>query len=96
MLVILVVVAGMVGNVLPALSAEDDPAKQKDECLLITRECGYSAQSIQDKIERLKEEIAKGTTVYTADELRILKQKLYEVNKVLDLLGSKPPVEDRR
>ena len=95
MLVILVLMAGMVGNVLSVFS-EDDTAKMKDECLLITRECGYSAQSIQDKIERLNKEIAKGTTVYTPEELMTLKQKLEEVNKILDFLGSKPPYVDER
>ena len=91
--VILVFMAGMAGSVLPLSAEEDDTArkKEKDECLLITRECGFSAQSIQDKIERLKEEIAKGTTVYTPEELRTLKTKLEEVNKILDFLGSKPP-----
>jgi len=96
-LVILVLMMGIVGHVLPVLSEDNDNSMNKDECLFITTQCGNSAQSIQDKIERLKREIAKGTTVYTPEELRTLKQKLDEVNKVLDYLGSKPPyVDDRR
>ena len=93
LLVILFLMACMVGNVLPLLSEDDETAqkKEKHECLLISKECGLSAQSIQDKIERLNEEIAKGTTVYTQEELRVLKQKLEEVDNILDFLGTKPP-----
>lgn len=96
-LITLVLIAGMAGHVLPVLSEDDDIDKKKDLCLLITVECGHRAQSIQDKIERLKEEIAKGTTVYTPEELRSLKQKLDDVNKTLDFLGNKSPhVDDGR
>jgi hypothetical protein len=95
--VLLVLIAGIAVHVLPVLSGDDDNAKNKDECLLITTQCGTSAQSIQDKIDRIKREIAKGTTVYSPEELRALKQALDEVNKTLDFLGSKPPyVDDRR
>jgi hypothetical protein len=95
--VILVLMVGIAALVLPVFSGDDDNAKNRDECLLITTQCGTSAQSIQDKIDRIKREIAKGTTVYTPEELRALKQALDEVNKTLDFLGSKPPyVDDRR
>ena len=63
--------------------------QQKDECLLLAKSCGNSAVSIQDKIDRLKEEIAKGKTVYTTEELNNLKQKLDEVSKTLDFLLDK-------
>jgi len=63
--------------------------QEKDECLLLARRCGNSAVSIQDKIEKLKEEIAKGRAVYTAEELNNLKQKLDEVSKTLDFLLEK-------
>ena len=97
MLTTLAVVTGMAGSILPAFPGDEDSAKQKDECVLIARECGSSVQSIQDKIERLQGEIAKGTAVYTPDDLNLLKQRLDEVNKVLDMLGNKPPyMDDRR
>ena len=90
-LALLLLTAGMVGSALPAFPADDDAAPQKDECLLLARQCGLSAQSIQDKIERLQEEIAKGTAVYTPEELRRLKQKLDEVSRTLDYLGKQSP-----
>ena len=97
MLTTLAVAVGMAGSILPAFAGDEDSAKQKDECVLIARECGSSVQSIQDKIERLQREIARGTAVYTPDDLNLLKQRLDEVNKVLDMLGNKPPyMDDRR
>lgn len=96
MLVTLVLLVAVAGRVLPVLSEDSDVAGKKDLCVLIAVECGHSAQSIQDRIERLKEAIAKGTAVYTPEELRSLKQKLDEVNKTLDLLGNKPPYVDER
>lgn len=69
----------------------DDLPPKKDECLLIARNCGTSARSLQDKIEKLQEEIQKGKKVYTPQELRLLQQKLNEVEKVLDFLGDQPP-----
>jgi hypothetical protein len=93
----LALAAGMAGTILPAFPGDEDAARQKDECVLIARECGSSVQSIQDKIERLQREIARGTAVYTPEELNLLKHRLDEVNKVLDMLGNKPPyVDDRR
>ena len=63
-----------------------DPALQKDECLLYLVECDTRVHSIQDKIEKLNEEIAKGTKVYTNEELRLLREKLKAANRTLDLL----------
>jgi len=69
--------------------ALDRQKQQKDECLLTARKCGNTAISIQDKIERLKDEIAKGRAVYTPEELNSLQQKLDEVSKTLDFLLDK-------
>lgn len=69
-----------------ATDAPDQQRQQKDECLLTARRCGNTAMSIQDKIERLKEEIAKGRAVYTPEELDNLRQKLNEASRTLDFL----------
>jgi hypothetical protein len=63
--------------------------KQKDECLLVAKRCGISVMSIQDKIEKLKDEIAKGRAVYTPEELENLQHKLDDVSKTLDFLLDK-------
>jgi len=67
----------------------EQQTQKKDECLLVARNCGNTVMSIQDKIERLKEEIAKGRDVYTVEELNNLNQKLEEVNRTLDFLLDK-------
>jgi len=67
----------------------DQQKQQKDECLLMVRRCGNSAISIQDRIERLKDEIAKGRAVYTLEELNNLQQKLDEVSRTLNFLLEK-------
>jgi len=48
----------------------------KDECLLVARNCPPETGSIQNRIDRLNGEIAKGTDVYTPGELRVLNEKL--------------------
>jgi len=58
----------------------------KDECLLVAWNCAQSVDSIQQRIERLSNEIAKGTAVYTKDELNTLKRKLEEINKDLETI----------
>lgn len=91
MLVVAVLLFAGLGVTLPGFSEEDSERLRKDECLLIARNCGGSARSIQDKVERLHEEIGKGKRVYTKEELKVLKDKLDEVDRVLDFLGDKPP-----
>jgi hypothetical protein len=67
----------------------EQQTKQKDECLLVAKRCGIAILSIQDKIEKLRDEIAKGRAVYTPEELDNLKQKLDDVSKTLDFLLDK-------
>jgi len=56
----------------------------KNECLLVAKNCGTQVDSIQERIERLSGEIAKGTNVYTRDEMRRLERQLDEANKLLN------------
>lgn len=62
----------------------------KNECLLVAKNCGNQVDSIQQRIERIKGEISKGTDVYTNDELRRLYRQLDEAVKTLEneTLGS--------
>ena len=66
--------------------ASDQQNQQKNECLLLGKNCGHTVISIQDKIEMLNEEIAKGRAVYTSQELDILQKKLDDFNMTLDFL----------
>jgi hypothetical protein len=67
----------------------EQETQQKNECILLAVSCGNTIISIQDKIELLKEEIAKGRKVYSPDELNKLRKKLDEASKTLDFLLDK-------
>jgi len=53
------------------------------ECEMLLKNCAQETDSLQQKIARLNGEIAKGTAVYTVDELKTLDNKLKEANLIL-------------
>lgn len=61
-------------------------AQAKDECLLISKNCGTEVDSIQKRIKKLNTEIKKGKRVYSAEELKKLEQKLKEADDILKSL----------
>lgn len=65
---------------------DQEQQNQKNECLLLTRKCGDQLDSIQQKINRLRSEIERGTAVYTPAELKRLSDKLEDANKTLDAI----------
>lgn len=84
--VISIVATSVLLSATPLLAAEStmEQGSMKDECLLISMNCTNSVDTIQQRIERLNKEIAKGTNVYTEDELRNLKSKLDDAVRDLD------------
>lgn len=70
----------------PEAAAAPQSQSEKDECILNSKDCGDQAISIQSKIERLKQEIQKGTKVYTPKEVQKLKNRLRDAEDVLDEL----------
>ncbi len=74
-----------------AFAEETEMSKaQKDECLLISKQCKDETMSIQDKMQKLQAEIQKGKRVYTPEELKKLENKLNETQKMLDELLTGP------
>ncbi len=65
-----------------------NPAEQglKNECLLVSMNCGNQVDSIQERIDRIQIEIGRGTSVYTNDELKRLENRLDEANRTLNEL----------
>ncbi|HEY6839147.1 MAG TPA: hypothetical protein VI389_10415 [Geobacteraceae bacterium] len=63
---------------MPAFGAEKTASAGKDMCILYSQGCPCQMQTLQEKIASLKGEIAKGTNVYTHDELQHLRYKLNE------------------
>jgi hypothetical protein len=60
---------------------------EKNECLLVAKNCGDQVDTIQERIDRIKGEISRGSDVYTNDELRTLNRELDEANKTLEGLS---------
>ena len=60
----------------------------KDECLLVARNCPPDMSIVQNRIDRLNAEIAKGTDVYTPAELKVLNDKLNAAYEELNRTNS--------
>jgi hypothetical protein len=81
-------------SALPVIAAEEGMGTtmgqgqqgQKDECLLVARNCGDQVDSIQERIQRLQGEIARGTDVYSTNELNVLNDKLDDAKRTLDFI----------
>ena len=67
---------------------EDLLLPKKEECLLIAMNCQDNIYVLKQRIERLQREIDKGNAAYTADELRMLREKLHDANKALEFVIS--------
>jgi hypothetical protein len=48
----------------------------KNECLLVAKNCATDTSNVQQRVNDLRNEIAKGLKVYTPTELNILKEQL--------------------
>jgi septal ring factor EnvC (AmiA/AmiB activator) len=73
----------------PVIAADMTKA-QKNECLLASKGCKDTVDSIQQKIKKLQTEIKKGKKEYTADELNKLNAKLKEADELLNQMMSNP------
>jgi len=85
---LLVAMAVGLFGAMPVMAAEH--GKMKMDHGEGVRQCAVQAESIQEKIERLKAEVAKGEKKYSAAQLKKLEQKLKEANKLLDALTTGP------
>lgn len=81
-LVLVLMAVGLFGA-MPAFAAES----MKMDTQAGVRECALQAETIQEKIKRLDTEVAKGEKKYSAKELKKLKNRLEEANKILDQLN---------
>jgi peptidoglycan hydrolase CwlO-like protein len=81
--VIVIMVAFMMSASVSVFAAETTN-EQKDECLLASKNCQNSVDSIQQKIKKLQTAIQKGDKVYTPDEIKKLNDKLKDTEDMLD------------
>lgn len=66
------------------MGGQDVTTSQKDECLLVARNCSDGVDTIQQRIDKLRIEINKGTEVYTPEELKKLNNKLDDENRLFN------------
>lgn len=81
--VTLIVAIGIIAMAGPTSAADQNDAAEKELCILLARDCATKVYGLQDKIKDLQHEIAKGETVYKAEELQNLKKKLGEAEDML-------------
>ena len=53
---------------------------QKDECLIVAKNCIGGNETVLKRVDRLNREIEKGTAVYTPEELKSLQDQLKWIN----------------
>lgn len=81
-----VCLAMMLAGSPPPSTPEEHPPKGKDVCLLYHHDCPGRKDDIYKRIERLRGEVARGSDVYTPEELKRLKRMLAEYEYMLDVL----------
>ena len=85
--VISVVTVSMLFSAIVTLGVENYPvpfgsygkgvhSNQKNECLLVAKNCATESSAVQQRVDDLRNEIAKGYKVYTPTELNILREQL--------------------
>lgn len=86
-LMFLALPALMMLNCFPAF-AQETPQDQY-LCKLQAGNCLKRADVVQRKMKKVDTEIKKGKKVYSADELKMIEDKLKEVEQMLDNLKTK-------
>lgn len=81
-ILVMLVAVGLFGA-MPAFAEHSEGAKEHES----VQQCSIQADSIQEKIKRLDAEIAKGEKKYDAKQIKKLKAKLDEANKILEQLN---------
>ena len=82
-----VLATSVIFSAMPLVAADTmGHEEQKDDCLLVSKNCANSVDSIMKRIERLEKEIAKGSAVYSSEELMILNRKMHDANEMLNTL----------
>ncbi|MFA7404589.1 MAG: hypothetical protein WC007_11370 [Pelobacteraceae bacterium] len=51
-------------------------SNQKNECLLVAKNCATESSTVRERVKDLRKEISKGYKVYSPTELKILKEQL--------------------
>jgi hypothetical protein len=88
--IILIVASGLIAVAGPIFAAEHKDASEKELCVLYANDCANKVYGMQKKIKKIQNELAKGSTVYNADEIKKLKDKLKEAEDMVYELTPRP------
>jgi anti-sigma28 factor (negative regulator of flagellin synthesis) len=88
---ILVLGALLMSATIPALAQQTN--EEKVICELAAKNCLNKADILQKRVKKLKAEIKKGSTKYSAEDLKKLEQKLNETQELLDKMEGKAPAK---
>lgn len=58
------------------LSSDHAYELNKDQCLIVAKNCSGESEAVKMRVERLNKEIDKGSSVYTPEELQMLQDQL--------------------
>jgi uncharacterized membrane protein len=83
-IIILVIAAELIAVSGPISAAEHKTdTNEKELCVLYAKDCANKVYGMQKKIRKIQNELAKGSTVYNAEEIKKLKDKLKEAEDML-------------
>jgi hypothetical protein len=74
----ILIVSGLIALPVSIAAAGSNDASEKELCILILRDCADKVYHLQEKIRKIQDELARGATVYNAEEIKKLKDKLKE------------------
>ena len=66
-----------------------DTAQEKETCAISANTCLNKAEILEKRINRLKEQIKKGEASYSAEDMKMLEQKLQDAMDQLDRVEGK-------
>ncbi len=72
-----------------ALPVFAETVQEKEECAIAANNCLNKADILQKRIKKLKAQIKKGKTAYSAEEMKALDQKLQDAMDQLDKMEGK-------
>jgi len=88
---IIVLAALMMAATVPVIAQQTN--EEKVICELAAKNCLNKADILEKRVKKLNKEIKKGSTAYSAEDLKKLEQKLKETQDLLDKIEGKTPAK---
>ena len=66
-----------------------DSAQDKEQCAIAANNCLNKADLLEKRIKRLRAKIRKGEGTYSAEDMKMLEQKLQDATDQLDRMEGK-------